>query len=233
MITRICLFLFTLHFVQPALADDVLQGRLEGYWQNDQYDFTLEIRETRNGIDVLRLDRNDRWYSYEALGRNTFMDRDGNRYQLINDNTLTFRDDRQRLRLTFQKSYRNDYGNDAWNDDRYGNYDYGRNDRSRIGILQRLEGRWRSPRQGIRLTIDRRGSTLKVSTRNLRSTFRLRRQNLFTDQYGNEIKILTNNRIKLTTRGNNRKSIIFNRDRRSNDYCPDGNYNTRDYRWDD
>lgn len=227
--TRIFLFVLSIQCIQPTFAIDSFSDQVEGYWKNDKYNITLEVREFRDGIEVLRLDRNDGWYSYDEISRNTFIDRDGNKYQLVNDNTLTFRDNRRRLQLTFHKNYRND--NNGNRDDRYDErYDTDRRKNAKgYANLSRLEGNWRNQRNGRSLEIDRKGSTLKLRTRNLKSTFRYNGRHTFKDQFGNKLTVLSRNKIKLTTRGYNGRSRIFNRvrknDYRKNDY---GRYG-----WDD
>ena len=199
---------------------------LDGFWQAQNYNVSIEVEETRDGIRVRRTDQND-WFYYRYNGRGEYLNRDGNTYEFVNNNKLVFNNARRGQRISFTRTSDWDFrngnnrrrGNNRWDDYRYDDpyYDGYRNDRrGRIDFItaaKLLDGRWINDRVGARLAINRRGPNLIVFFNGRDRLYCPSNNGFFVDQRGNSIKLVGNGKLVFNHRRFTRPIVFLQSER--------------------
>ncbi len=162
-------------------------NNLSGYWTAEERNVTLIIEETLSGFKAKRTDRNE-WYYYSQEGRDRYIDNLGNSYQILNNSTIVFYNNKGR-NLTFRR--KNSTNRDSYyNDQNYDDYERDRsynNSRSRNG----LEGQWINESSGQKIIIksNRQGLKVKAIRRDKWTYFRPNNRGVFIDDRGNTYTI--------------------------------------------
>lgn len=163
-------------------------SQVSGYWSNNQYQLQILVEDTNNGIKVKRSDQ-ERWYYYEKSRYEAFIDREGNIYELIDENTLQWRSNNGEKRIKFHKNGNNGYRSE---DSRFdNNYDDSRdrnNNELRRGQIiepQRLQGVWQNFSTGQRIQIKARRDGIRVKARNSNWVYFDQKGPRYVDRKGN------------------------------------------------
>src|SRR5688572_13544892 len=117
---------------------------LDGLWQNDRQNITVRIEQEGNSFRAKRTDE-PIWYRYDLQDDNVYADRNGNWYEVLDQNQLEWNEARTNKRIIFRRvdSRSGDHTTDRDHSggtydprNRDDDFDRDRADRSRI------EGRW-------------------------------------------------------------------------------------------
>ena len=174
---------------------------LTGYWISDQFNLTIYVEETYEGMKVQRMD-NEEWFYYRKRG-NKYEDQSGNHYQLINEATLLWNGRRNDRSIRFERksaqtTYKGEWeGDQQWDNrdrrrdddlnqrsDRYRNQRYNQHSQR---DNRRIEGQWTNSSTGQRVTIRtaRRGIKAKAFRKGGWTYFEQSGRGEFIDRQGN------------------------------------------------
>ena len=225
-LTAISAFLLMLY--SPLQA-----SQLDGLWRNTRQNITVRIEQDDDGIRAKRTDQGI-WYRYVAKDENTFVDRNGNKYDWITDDEVVWTESGSAKRISFVriKEDRNnpDYRDDDWNRDRDDDWnrdgdndDRWDNDRDRDWGNSRasLEGRWydRQHRQYVDVKSFKGGLMVKMRNGGYDKYYADRSGARFKNNNGNIIQVMDRDTLRLRS-SYNRDVRIFTRNDNSNDNHP-------------
>lgn len=187
----------------------VKADHLDGLWRNDRQNITIRIEQDGDGIRTKRTDQGV-WYTYSQQDANTFTDKKGNRYEVVNDDQIAWIEFTTRKRISFDRV---DSNEDSWDDqsDTGGSYDprdrddpwnrdpRDRNDRDEWDRQGRnIEGRWFAKNTKERLIIESTGSGYRVrSLHGGWEKFNLDRRGRLRSGSGDIIEQINTDKIRL------------------------------------
>ncbi len=216
------------------LCSPLQASQLDGLWRNTRQDITVRIEQDDDGIRAKRTDQGI-WYRYVAKDENTFVDRNGNKYDWITDDEVVWTESGSAKRISFTRIKEDrdnpDYNDDDWNrdrdDDRWDNDDRN-NDRDRDwgNGTSMLEGRWfdRQNRQYVDVKSFKGGLMVKMRNGGYDKYYADRSGARFKNNNGNIIQVMDRDTLRLRT-SQGRDVRIFSRNDNSNDHhCGNGNH---------
>jgi len=200
----------------------VKADHLDGLWQSERQNITIRIEQDDNSFRAKRIDQGI-WYTYVQQDDDVYVDRNGNWYQIIDDDELEWNESSTNKRVIFRRvdsSDRNGWVDEAdsdgkWNPrDRTDRNQWNTNDRSRI------EGRWYDRSTKERLIIEAINNGYRVRTQHGgweqfasdRSGKRLKSRS------GDVIQIIDSNRLRFISDRGRHESIFI---RQGNGYQSD------------
>ena len=198
-------FFLTLFVISSSFGSH--HNTISGTWHEEYYDIYIEVDVVRDGIRVVRLDKNIPYYYTEA-GRHRFIDGQGNQYRIDGDR-LIFTSNNRRNQLIFRPTttYRQKYH-------RYSQHRHHQVDHA----LANVRGSWYNDRYGEATRIEIRGQHARVKFHRHWNKYEVVDRYNLIDRNGNRIEILGNNKILIDHHAY-RRPVVFYRaqDRRS--YC--------------
>jgi hypothetical protein len=195
---------------------------LDGLWQNDRQDITIRIEQDDNSFRAKRIDQGI-WYDYVKQDDNTYVDRNGNWYEIINEDELEWNESRTHKSLIFRRVDSRE--NDQWRngddpDDNWDPRDRSNSSRWDTQDKNRIEGRWYDRSTKERLIIEAINNGYRVRTHHGgweqfaadRSGKRLRSRS------GDVIQLIDPNRLRMISDRGRHESIFI---RQGNGYQHD------------
>lgn len=179
------------------IISSVNASDLAGLWQNDRSNVTVQIEDENTGIRAKRSDQST-WYRYQRLNATVYADRNGNRFTLINQNQIEWRENNTNTRIMFHKvNSRND---DPWNErgDRFPRQRD--NDRwNDSGISQTsLVGRWYDRSNKERIEIESINDGYRVRTQHGQwEKYTLDKHDRIRSRSGNIIRMIDRDTLQM------------------------------------
>jgi hypothetical protein len=222
------LFLTAISTFLLMLYSPLQANQLDGLWRNTRQNITVRIEQDGDGIRAKRIDQGI-WYRYTATDENTFVDRNGNKYDWITDNEMVWTESGSAKRISFSRVKEDrdnpDYRDDDWKRDRDDDRRYDERDqdwdRDRGHVRSSLEGRWydRQHRQYVDVKTFKGGLMVKMRHGGYDKYYADRSGTRFKNNNGNTIQVMDRDTLRLrTTQG--RDVRIFTRNDHKHDNHP-------------
>lgn len=211
-----------LGFLNPLHAN-----HLDGLWHNDLLRITLRIEQDQDGFRAKRTDEGI-WYSYTTQDNRYFTDRNGNWYDVIDDEEIVWNEAKTDKRIKFIRLENRDYNS---RDNTYDPFDqldnespqgryYKYNQHNTDDRNYQLEGTW-SPRNGreyIQIIPSREGIRVKTDHHGWEKYYGDRTGSRYRSNNGNTIMLLDDDHIRIRSQYGKYEEIYtrhrsWNRDR--------------------
>ncbi len=216
------------------LCSPLQASQLDGLWRNTRQNITLRIEQDDDGIRAKRTDQGI-WYRYVAQDENTFVDRNGNKYDWITDDEVIWTESGSSKRIPFARIKEDrdhpDYSGDDWNrdrdDDRWDNDDRNQDwHRDRGNLRTSLEGRWydRQHRQYADVKSFKGGVMLKLRNGGYDKYYADRSGARFKNNNGNTIQLMDRDTLRLRTSQGREVRIFTRNDNSDHDHPGNGHH---------
>lgn len=220
-------FISTLIVILSSWLLPAKANHLDGLWRNDRLHITLRIEQNTDGFKAKRTDEGI-WYQYTTEDDRYFADRNGNWYELIDNDELVWNEAKSDKRIKFLRVDNRDYTEWDNRDNNYDSYDngYGNgykkdwNNSYNAEQNYQLEGTWfqRNGRDNIQIVPFRGGLRLKSDHNGWDKYYSDRTGSRFRNSNGNTIILLDDEHLRLRSQYGKRDEIYsrhrsWNRDR--------------------
>ena len=170
----------------------LLAYHLDGLWHNDREDITIRIQSQDDGFRAKRIDQGV-WYYYQPAGKNIYTDRQGNRYEVIRENEIIWRDARTNNRVNFRKVDDHDR-----NRSRIDGHDRDWK-KGHASDRESFNGTWINRKTGQHLEIRSTGNGYQVRKEHEQwEKFTVRQDDLLRSRNGASIELINPNMIRLS-----------------------------------
>ncbi len=212
------------------LCSPLQASQLDGLWRNTRQNITVRIEQDDDGIRAKRTDQGI-WYRYVAKDENTFIDRNGNRYDWVTDDEVVWTESGSSKRVSFNRvkenrgnpdnSDNNGWDNDGWNNN---NRNHNRNDgwdSDRGNFSGSLEGRWynRQHRKYVDVKSFKGGYMVKTRKGGYDKYYSDRSGSRFKNNAGNTIQVIDRETLRMRT-SQGRDVLMFTRNETSDHHHP-------------
>ena len=219
-------------------------SQLDGLWRNTRQNITIRIEQDQDGIRAKRTDQGI-WYRYVAKDENTFVDRNGNKYDWITDDEVVWTESGSSKHVAFNRikedrnepDYSDDkpwdkddrdndgWDNDDWSNDRDEDWDRDR-DSDRGNFSNSLEGRWydREHRQYVDVKSFKSGYIIKTRNGGYDKYYADRTGSRFKNNSGNTIQVMDRDTLRMRTSQGREVRIFTRNDESCNNHHGKGNH---------